>query len=129
MRPGRQPYFQARGTGRLRNSVPIVALAMERRPVPEWFQRLLEVDDVSTSGAMSLFSGEVRLRDVRAEGEDIELRGEFRRRDGATPAGLFYARWRALAVGLRLDGAERDFKLRRPLDWFEAEKAALRNGP
>jgi hypothetical protein len=128
MRQGGRPYFEARGTAKLRDSGPIVALAAERRPLPEWVQRILEVRDVSASGAVELLPGEVRLRDVRALGESIELRGEFQRRDGRQPDGLFYARWRGLDVGLRLAGEERDYKLRRPLEWFESERAAWRPG-
>ena len=115
------PIAEGELTVHLRDSVPLVELYASRQDLPAWVEKLLVEPDVVAAGSYSYSRPELTIRDLRARFEhwgftaDLEL-GKERRR------GLLLLEWRKLALGVRLEGDQRTFKLAGARDWFAKEK-------
>ena len=112
---------EGRFTLQLSDSAPLVALYATRKDLPRWVERLLEEPDVRATGAFTYSKPELRIEKLRARFEhwgfeaDLEL-GKDRKR------GLLLLEWRKLALGVRIEGEKRDFKLTGAREWFAREK-------
>ncbi len=108
-------------TLQLSDSAPLVALYATRKDLPRWVERLLEEPDVRATGRFAYRKPELRIEALQARFEhwgfeaDLEL-GKDRRR------GLLLLEWRQLALGVRMEGDKRDFKLTGAREWFAKEK-------
>jgi len=108
-------------TLQLSDSAPLVQLYATRKDLPRWVERLLEEPDVRATGRFSYRKPELRIEALKARFEhwgfeaDLEL-GKDRRR------GLLLLEWRKLALGVRMEGDKRDFKLTGARKWFEQQK-------
>ncbi|MEO8196675.1 MAG: hypothetical protein ABI689_08130 [Thermoanaerobaculia bacterium] len=112
---------QGRFSIQMRDSIPLVRLYASRKDLPGWFERLLEEPDVQARGEYSYTRPELRITGLAARFEhwgfaaDLELGKETRR-------GLLLIEWRKLAVGVRMEGEKRTFKLAGAREWFAKEK-------
>lgn len=108
-------------TLQLSDSAPLVQLYASRKDLPRWVERLLEEPDVHATGRFSYRKPELTIEDLRARFEhwgfaaDLEL-GRDRKR------GLLLLEWRQLALGVRMEGPQRDFKLTGAREWFAKQK-------
>ncbi len=108
-------------TLQLSDSAPLVQLYATRKDLPRWVERLLEEPDVQATGRFAYRKPELTIEALKARFEhwgfeaDLEL-GKDRRR------GLLLLEWRKLAVGVRMEGEKRTFKLSGAREWFVKEK-------
>jgi hypothetical protein len=108
-------------TIRMRDSIPLVQLYATRKDLPGWFERLLEEQDVAAQGEYAYTRPELRIDGLEARFDhwgfeaDLEL-GKLARR------GLLLLEWRKLAVGVRMEGEKRTFKLTGAREWFAREQ-------
>ena len=105
----------------LRDSVPLVRLYATRKDLPKWVERLLEEPDVRATGSYTYRMPELTIESIQSRFEHwgfeakLELRKDRRR-------GLLLLEWRKLALGVRMEGAQRTFKLTGAREWFAKEK-------
>lgn len=108
-------------TLQLSDSGPLVQLYATRKDLPRWVERLLEEPDVRATGRFSYRKPELAIEGLRARFEHwgfaahLELGKNTRR-------GLLLLEWRKLAVGVRMEGEKRTFKLAGAREWFAREK-------
>lgn len=115
------PTAQGKFVVHLRDSVPLVELYATRKELPKWVERLLEEPDVQATGSFAYRKPELTIQGLKARFEhwgfdaDLELRKDRRR-------GLLLLEWRKLALGVRIDGDQRTYKLVGAREWFAKEK-------
>ncbi|HYN22797.1 MAG TPA: hypothetical protein VE078_17685 [Thermoanaerobaculia bacterium] len=114
-----QPLSLA-GTVRLsmKDSGLLLALFSRRKRFLGWFQDLLTVEDIRAQGNLRLDRGALVLNPLIATGQKLELRTKLRfSRDRRH--GFLYIRHGRKAVGIELLDGKRDYRLIRPLEWFQ----------
>ena len=105
----------------LSDSAPLVALYATRKDLPRWVERLLQEPDVRATGRFAYRRPELTIEALKARFEhwgfeaDLELGKNHKR-------GLLLLEWRKLALGVRMEGEKRDFKLTGAREWFAQEK-------
>ena len=103
----------------MKDSGLLLALFSRRKRFLGWFQDLLTVEDVRAQGNLRLDRGALVLSPLIATGQKIELRTKLRfSRD--RKHGFLYIRHGRKAVGIELLDGKRDFRLIRPLVWFQS---------
>jgi hypothetical protein len=114
-----------RGQGKvdMKSSGPLLALFAERSRFLRWFDDVLNVENVLARGGLRLGNGVVEIESLQATGGALEVRSRMifskdRR------LGDLYVRYGRLAAGIELRGKERNFKLRRPLEWYESRRGS-----
>jgi hypothetical protein len=105
----------------MKSSGPLLALFAERSRFLRWFDDVLNVENVLARGGLRIGNGVVEIESLQATGGALELRSRMifskdRR------LGDLYVRYGRLAAGIELRGKERNFKLRRPLEWYESRR-------
>ncbi|MEO8274947.1 MAG: hypothetical protein ABI639_01935 [Thermoanaerobaculia bacterium] len=106
---------------KLRDSVPLVALYSSRKDLPNWVEKLLVEPDVRATGNFSYRKPELTVTGLRATFDhwgfaaDLELGKQQRR-------GRLLLEWRKLAVGVRLEGGKRSYRLVGAREWFEKSR-------
>jgi hypothetical protein len=108
------------GTARMKmkNADPILALFAQKKRYLGWFQDLVTIEDITAAGKLRLDNDVLEVSPLQVLGNRFDLRSRLRfSRAGAQ--GDLYVRYRRLSVGVQLDKGKRDFKLRRPLSWYE----------
>ncbi len=115
------PTAEGKFSVKMRDSVPLVQLYASRKELPNWVEKLLVEPDVAAAGAYTYTRPELKIRDLRARFEhwgfaaDLEL-GKDRRR------GRLLLEWRKLALGVRIEGEQRTYKLAGARAWFAKER-------
>ena len=108
------------GTVRLsmKDSGLLLALFSRRKRYLRWFSGLLTVEDIEAQGGFRLGQGALVIDPLVAMGRQVELRTRLRlSRDRRR--GCLYIRHGRQAVGIELQDGQRDYKLVRPLKWFQ----------
>ena len=101
----------------LADTSPIVALYDARRDIPKWAERLLTLELINVFGRASVAPGTVRLDDVLVPLPRGELRARLRlERD--LRSGKLLLSGRSLALGIGIEGKERQLKIRNARDWY-----------
>lgn len=102
----------------MKDSGLLLALFSRRKRFLSWFKDLLTVEDVLAQGNLRLDRGAFVLNPLNVTGEKIELRTKLRlSRD--RKRGFLYVRHGRKAVGIELLEGKRDFRLIRPLVWYQ----------
>jgi hypothetical protein len=117
--------------GQLFDSAPLVVLMEQRLPKLTWFDQLLSVPEVELSGTVVLEGPATSLRGIHVIGgkeDHLEIRAELDLADGET-SGVAYARYRALDATVALSEGDRDWRLGRAKQAWEAAAAAYRLDP
>ena len=103
----------------MKDSGLLLALFSRRKRYLRWFSGLLTVEDIEAQGDVSLGRGGLVLDRLVATGRQVELRSRLRlSRDRRR--GCLFIRHGRKAVGIELREGQRDYKLVRPLKWFES---------
>lgn len=112
-----------RGQGQvdMKNAGPLLALFSQRSRLLRWFDDVLNVENVTARGTLSMGNGLLEIESLQATGGPLEVRSRMifakdRRR------GDLYVRYGHLAAGIELRDGQRNLKLRRPLQWFESRQ-------
>jgi hypothetical protein len=119
---GAPPNVRGTLTAELRDSRPILAVFAENSRIVEWIDGLIAVHDLRGRAEVDAGGEGVRIEGLRVTGDRAELAGRLEM-DRSTRRGLLYARYRAFAVAVELDGERRDWKLVRPRRWFDERLA------
>jgi len=122
--PGAPIFLRARVESTLADSRPLFAfVAPETRNwVLRWMDDLM-TEAVRAAADVSVGDGEVRVDDLGVAGGKAQIRGQLRFGD-APKQGILYASYGRWDVGVELDGAQRDWRILRPREWFENEIAS-----
>lgn len=108
------------GSARLTMRDPglLVVLFAERKKTLGWLAGLLDVRNVTAQGEIRLADGELSIDPLHATSGKLDLRSRLLFGSGRRRGDLL-VRWGRLAAGIELRDGERDWKLRRPEEWFE----------
>jgi hypothetical protein len=116
--------------GRLFDSAPLVVLMEQRLPKLGWFDRLLTIPEIELLGRVTLEGPSMGLEGVRVTGGEenqLEIRAELDLA-GEETSGAVYARYHAIDAALALEQGDRDWRLLRAKQAYEAAAAAYRSG-
>ena len=102
----------------------LLALFSRRHDFPGWALRLVDAGSVQARGRMRIEGRSVVFDRVEASNDRFDAKARLRV-DGKRPRGDLYLGWRALGLGLELDGGTRRFHFVRPAAWYEARKPLL----
>ncbi len=105
---------------KLRDTRPLVFVWQLRRDLPSWAERLLTLEGLSASGRFDWSRGQFRLERGHVPLANGEIRAEARLEEAWRQARLLMT-WRRLAVGLAIDGDQRDIRLIGARDWYAAQ--------
>lgn len=113
----------------LRDSVPLVGLFETRKELPNWVERLLTVQDIRAGGRLGWSPAETALDDLSTQFRKATIRARLRLGREAK-RGVMMVEWHRLALGLRIDNAEKKWKLVGVRKWFDGADlgAAARAG-
>jgi len=103
----------------MKDSGLLLALFSRRKRYLAWFQNLLTVEDIRAQGDLRLGQGALVLDPLLATGNGIELRSRLRL-SREIQRGCLFIRHGRKAVGIELRDGKRDYKLIRPLKWFQS---------
>lgn len=110
----------------LQDTVPLVRVFDAYKDVSKFVQRLMTIEDVRGGARIEVDERGVDLRDVRITGDGLRALAEMSLAD-AGREGVMYLRFHGISFGVRLEpGKKRDYKIVRPLAWYERERAARR---
>ena len=115
--------------GQLLDTAPLVVLMEQRLPKLGWFDQLLTIPEIELRGAVTLEGHAMGLRGVHVTGgkkDQLEIRAELDLA-GRDTSGVAYARYRAIDAALALNEGDRDWRLRRARQAYEAAAAAYRS--
>jgi translocation and assembly module TamB len=115
----RPPVLDGTVRIKMKSADPILALFAQKRRYVGWFQDLVSIEDITAGGKLRLDGDVLEVAPLQVLGNRFDLRSRLRfSRAGAQ--GDLYVRYRRLSLGIALDKGKRDFKLRRPLEWYES---------
>ena len=122
--------LQGRFAVSLRDSVPLIGLFETRKELPRWVERLLTVQDIRAGGTLSWSPAETALDDLSTQFRKATLRARLRLGREAK-RGVMMVEWHRLALGLRIDNLEKQWKLVGVRKWFDSADlgTAQRAGP
>ena len=102
----------------MKDSGLLLALFAQRKRYLRWFSGLLTVEDIEATGDLRLGQGSLVLDPLLATGEQVELRTRLRLSRNRRRGCLFIRHGRQ-AVGIEIQGKQRDYRFVRPLKWFQ----------
>ncbi len=108
---------------RMKDTAPIVAVFVERKPVVSLLRSLLSVDDVSATGRIVLDDTSLTIGDFAISGKDTEVLADLHF-TGAAQDGLLFAKLTGLTFAVETNGAAREWKLVDARSWFDARRVA-----
>lgn len=113
----------ARIDAETRDARPLLALLAA--DLPAWTRGLVDLDDLSATGTISLGPSLTRVRDLDARGGSFHIRGRYLR-DEATRDGAFLIESGSLSVGLELQPSTAKLRLIGAKKWYEEQRDASR---
>ncbi len=102
----------------------LLALYARHRDYPRWALRLLDAGQVDARGSLRIDGHNLLLDRFEARNERFDVKGRLRV-DRARPRGNLLLGWRALALGLELEGERREFHLLHAREWFARQPALI----
>lgn len=115
----RPPVIDGKVRIEMKSADPILTLFAQKKRYLGWFQDLVHIEDIIADGNLRMDGDVLEVAPLQVVGNRFDLRSRLRfSRAGAQ--GDLYVRYRRLSVGIALDKGKRDFKLRRPLEWYES---------
>ncbi|MCC6235000.1 MAG: hypothetical protein IT580_20320 [Verrucomicrobiales bacterium] len=103
----------------LRDTRPLVAVLTEQEAVPGWIRHLPTLRDLVGSASVHASPEISRLRDVRIDGANIEVRAELELEGNAT-RGIAYARYGLISAGFDLRAPKRSWRIFGARRWYDA---------
>lgn len=101
----------------LRDSVPLLGLFETHKQLPRWVERLLTIEDIRAGGRLAWTPAETTLDDLSTQLRNATLLARIRFGAGSRK-GVLMVEWHRLALGLRIDNAEKQWKFAGVRDWF-----------
>lgn len=103
----------------MRDSGFFLSLFARKRNFLAWFKDLLTVQDLQARGDIRLHEGAVEISPLHVTGGKLDLRSRLRF-TRESKRGDLLVRWGRFTTGIELRDGKRDFKLVRPVEWYEA---------
>ncbi len=97
----------------------LLALFTRHRDYPRWVLRLVDAGPVQANGRMRMDGSALVFDRVEAANARFDIKARMQL-GKAHPRGDLLLQWRALAIGLQLDRAGREFHLLRAKEWYAA---------
>jgi len=116
----------ARIVAETRDARPLLALLAA--DLPAWTRGLVNLDDFSATGTVSLGPSLTRVRRLDAKGGSFHIQGRYYR-GKATRDGAFLIESGALSVGLELKPDVTKLRLLGAKKWYEEQQDARHEGP
>jgi hypothetical protein len=116
----------ARIDAETRDARPLLALLAA--DLPAWTRGLVNLDDFSATGNVSLGPSLTRVRRLDARGGSFHIRGRYLR-DKATRDGAFLIESGVLSVGLELQPDAMKLRLLGAKKWYEEQREPRSDGP
>ncbi len=116
----------ARIEAETRDGRPLLALLAA--DLPAWTRGLVDLDDLSATGTVSLGASLTRVRDLDARGGSFHIQGRYLR-DKCTHDGAFLIESGGLSVGLELQPAATKVRLLGAKKWYAEQRAASLDSP
>lgn len=110
--------FEGRFTGSFSNAEPFVALLSHKGALPGVLKPLLTANNLRLSGALSLGAQGVKVSQLRAQGEGLELRGRAESSVGA-PRVVLLVKVQGFPVGVEAGADGSHVQVMSPFDWYE----------
>lgn len=112
----------------MRDIKPLVILLKEDENAPKWFGMMPNVKDVEGNVQLDLDPAEFDIESMDITGKGMKFRGRLETSNGIK-RGVFYAKYKGLAVGIALDDSDEKKKkrwtIRKPLAWYEEKLEEL----
>ncbi len=116
----------ARIDAETRDARPLLALLAA--DLPAWTRGLVNLDDFSATGTVSLGPSLTRVERLDARGGSYHIQGRYLR-DKATRDGAFLIESGALSVGIELQPDATKLRLLGAKKWYEEQRDARSDGP
>ena len=116
-----EPGLDASFVVALRDSIPLIGFYAERRDLPKWVQRFFTVHDLRGEGRFVARPGELTLEEFSTRFRRTAILARLRL-GREERIGVMMLRWRRLALGLRVEGREKDLKFLRVAKWYDAQR-------
>ena len=116
---GGKEFLDATLALRCRDSVPFVAVLSELKPVPGWARGMLATDNVKGEARLQLGKDVLRVDDLDVQGGATHVMLEATKRDGQKVNGIAYAKYRGLAIGVRMHDAKQEIQITNPRKWYD----------
>jgi len=112
--------FGLRSSARLsmRDSGFFLSLFARKRNFLAWFKDLLTVQDLQARGDVRFREGAIEIDSLHVTGGKLDLRSRLRF-TRESKRGDLLIRWGRFTTGIELRDGKRDFKLVRPVEWYE----------
>ncbi|MGE5413304.1 MAG: hypothetical protein ACM3NW_03950 [Syntrophomonadaceae bacterium] len=112
--------------GKTRDARPLLALLAA--DLPAWTRGLVDLDEFSATGIVSLGRSLTRVEHLDARGGSYHIQGHYLR-DKSTRDGAFLIESGSLSVGLELQPAATKLRLLGAKNWYEEQRDARSSGP
>lgn len=103
----------------------LLALFSRSKDYPAWVYRLVDAGQVQVQGRVQWRDDVLVLDRMQASNDRYEMLARLRLQ-GSQRQGDLYAQWRALSVGVEMQGAQRKFHLVRARAWYEGRPHYLK---
>ncbi len=105
----------------MKDSGFLLTLFARKKSFLRWFDRVLSIEGIVARGDLRFGDGLIEINPLQVTGGRLDLRSRLRFTKDAKQGDLFL-RYGRFAVGIELRNGQRDFKLRRPEQWYESRK-------
>lgn len=112
--------LDVRGTAKVRDSRPIIALVAQKKLLLRWMKPLLAVQDLELALGLRSNDDVLSVEDFVLIGKGLEVRADLELVDRTARGFVFFDRG-PLSAGLELTDGERDWKLRHARRWYEEQ--------
>lgn len=113
-------FLDARVAVKMRDTVPIITLFAATRPIPAWARSALGVRRVSGSARLRFAENTMSIPDFRVTAGNFEVKLRLRS-SGSNVRSVLLVKNGALALGLRINGKEREVHPFGAVTWYAAQ--------
>ena len=107
----------------LQDTLPLVRIFDAYKDVSRFVERLMTIENVRGGARIVAGDAGVDIRDLAITGDGLKALAEMRLGDRGRE-GILYLRFHGISIGVRMEhGRKRDYKIVRPLAWYEKMRA------
>jgi hypothetical protein len=112
----------------MQDTRPIVTLYDARKGAPGWLERLMIIEGIRGRARLDFYRDRLDVKDVEVTGNGLRALADLTF-GKSTREGILYIRFHGFSLGVERNQSGRNFKLIRPLHWFEDRRAHRRMTP
>lgn len=111
--------LDAKITGKMRDTGPLVALFDTRKNLPKAAEKALHVKGLTGKSEIVVGGGKADLRGLEVRGDDLEVSARMKLQEGDGDRGILYLRRGKFSFGLE-KGGKKNLKVTHPRRWYDA---------